>query len=232
VSCKVLVLRASTDDKAERAHGERQMLWWLIGAWVASGLLIPILWLLSRGPLSPGSKWTSWNRGHTGRLLLCGLVGIGAMTLLFIGSFGNPIPAMGSLYSAFAGAQNPVPQAAVTPSPAEIELVAVQRQGDAIQGQLAKNQQELAQAIQELAQQTIDLEAAQTETDNLRQRIDELGQQRQAEEVWPTLDWQRPDDARHQHWQHGQRKPMSAYVAQSHRGTWLFPPNPNSGGSN
>jgi septal ring factor EnvC (AmiA/AmiB activator) len=158
-----------------------------------------------------------------GRFWLAGLAGVGAVILLFIGWFSDPITTLGNSHSAFADAQALALQPALTFSSAEIEQAAVNiadlhRQGDAIGVQLAQNQKELAQANQELAQQTIELEAAQTEIDKLRQSIDELGRQRRA-------------DARHQQWQHGRRGPVSAHVAQSHRGTWLFPPNPNGGGN-
>ena len=122
------------------------MLWWLIGAWVASGLLIPALWLLSLAghgvfvrsshdlqasgtapPPPPSSKRTSWNRGQIGRFLLCGLVGVGALILLFIGSFSDPISTMGNLYSALADAQAPVSQPTVTSAPVQEGLAAVKQ---------------------------------------------------------------------------------------------------------
>lgn len=204
------------------------MLWWLIGAWVASGPLIPVLWLLSmacrnvlvrpsndkqaaRAPTPPSnSKRAIPNRGHMGRFLLSGLAWVGAVILLFISSLNDPITTMGSLYSDFAHAPAPVLQPTVTPSPIEVELAAVK----------PADREEEGTVGHDLARKAV-LAAPQ---------IPPVWALRAAlSAVTPPAYPERPSK---RGWQHGRRGPISAYVAQSHRGTWLFPPNPNAGGNN
>jgi hypothetical protein len=202
------------------------MLWWLIGAWLASGLAIPILWLLSlagrrvfakspkdvpaiRAPAPPrSSKRAAGSRGHKGRPLLSGLTGIGALILLFFGSLSDPITTMGNWLSAFAVAEAPVSQPAMTPSPVEADLAPVNppdRSGEETVGH--------GLAGQDIAVSEIQSASALTATSA----------------VPPPAYAERP--TKHVS-QHGRRGPVSAFVAQSNSGTWLFPPNPNSDGGN
>ena len=226
---RLLVLRASIDDKAERAPGERQMLWWLIGAWVASGLLIPALWLLSLAghgvfvrsshdlqasgtapPPPPSSKRTSWNRGQIGRFLLCGLVGVGALILLFIGSFSDPISTMGNLYSALADAQAPVSQPTVTSAPVQEGLAAVKQPDRNQTGAVVHDRAREADLRAPPIPPVWALKAALSA-------------------VTPPP---RPERPGKRSWQYGRPGPVSAFVAQSRRGTWLFPPLASGGGNN
>ena len=213
---------ASIDDKAEQACGDSAMLWWLIGAWVASGLLIPVLWLLSmagRRTLirssndvqAPGasaplldSKPATLNRGQMGRFLLSGLAGAGAVILLFIGSFGDPITTMGDLYSAFADAHTPVLQPAVPRAPVEVVL--------AVDHDEAENGRH-------------DRAAPGGHSDATGPAcVDACGHVSRYAPGHPERPGKRG-------WHHGRRGPVGAYVTQSHRGTWLFPPNANAGGN-
>jgi hypothetical protein len=97
------------------------MLWWFIGVWLASGLLIPGLCLL-------GMAWRRLlsrvqevpKAGHTGLYVLAGLIGLGAMALLFVGSFSDPIFSMRDRGRDTVAASSPVRQdagIADTPAP-------------------------------------------------------------------------------------------------------------------
>jgi hypothetical protein len=218
----LLVLYASIDDKAEQACGDNAMLCWLIGAWVASGLLIPVLWLLSMAGRSalirssddmqaPGasapfldSKPAILNRGRMGRFLLSGLAGAGAVILLIIGSFSDPITTMGDLYSALADTHAPVSQPAATPAPVEVALAVdhdeaeTSRQDPTRQSAVANPQSPPAWTLTAMPA------------------------------VTPPANPERPGK-RGLH--RGRRGPVGAYVTQSHRGTWLFPPSANAGGN-
>ena len=202
------------------------MLWWLIGGWVASGLLIPTLWLLSvaghgffvrsshdiqeeaAAPSPPpSSKRTRRNRGHIGRFLLSGLVGVGALILLFIGSFSDPMSTMGFLYSAFADAQDSVSQAAVTSAPA----------------------QEAVKQTDHNQTGTVGPDFAR-EADLAAPQIPPVWALKAAlSAVTPPAHPQRP--SKHG-WQYGRHGPVSAFVAVSRPSTWLFPPDASGGGNN
>ena len=217
------MLHASIDDKAEQACGDSAMLWWLIGIWVASGLLIPVLWLLSitgrrclirssNDGQAPGasaplldSKPATLNRGQMGRFLLAGLAGAGAVILLFIGSFSDPITTMGDLYAALADAHTPVLRPAVPPAPVDVVLTVDHNEAEDSRHDLAR--QEAIETRQSPSVWTLAAMSA----------------------VTPPATPERPGK-RGGH--HGRRGPVGAYVTQSHPGTWLFPPNANQGGNN
>lgn len=200
------------------------MLWWVIGAWVATGLLIPVLWLLSMACRSvfvrssnemqttgapappPNRKGATANRGHTGRYLLSGLSMVGAVILLLIGSFSDPVTAVGELYSTFADAQAPVLQPAVT-TPIEVKVAVNPPVHDE-----EENGWEVARpadlvAVQRLPTWTVTAMSAS------------------APPAYPDRSVKRVE-------QQGRHGRVIAYVAQSRRGTWLFPPNANAGGNN
>jgi hypothetical protein len=204
-------------------HVVTMMVWWLIDAWVASGLLIPVLWLFSitgrrilarssnnvqvtgGSALPVDNKATMPNRGHMGRSLLAGLACLGAVILLFIGSFGDPITTMGDLYSTIADAYAPVSQPAVTPARLEVELAVEHDEAEKGRPDLAR--QAAVAAPQSPPAWTLAAMSA----------------------VTPPASPERP--SKHV-WRHGRRSPVSAYVTQSHRGTWLFPPTANAGSNN
>lgn len=193
------------------------ILCWLIGAWVASGLLIPVLWLLSmagrrtlirssnaaqapRAPAQPlANKPATLNRGRMGRLFLSGLAGAVAVILLTIGSFGDPITTVGYLYSAFADPHPRTLQPAAPRAPVEVALA-------------------------------VDLDEAENgPQDRLRQAAMATPP---GPPAWtlamPAVPQERPGK---RYWRHARRGPVGAYVTQSHRGTWLFPPSANAGGN-
>jgi len=182
--------------------------------------LIPVLWLLSvagrrvlvrlsndvQGARAsappPKSKRATRNRRHIGRLLLFGLAGVGAMIVLFIGSFSDPITTMGNLYSAFANAEVRVLQLAVKPVEGELAEVkpADQNGGETARPDLPRQ----ADVSTPQNPPTSTLTAMSADTP-------------------PAY----PQRSNKHGWRHGRSGPVGAYVAQSRRGTWLFPPNPN-----
>ena len=116
------------------------MLWWVLGAWTASGLAIPALWLLSMAgrrvivrspndmeatgtPAPPTDRKRSvGNPGHIGRYLLAGLSAVGAVVLLLISSFSDPVSEVGNLCASFADAHVPASQPAVTTSLIQVKI--------------------------------------------------------------------------------------------------------------
>jgi len=141
--------------------------------------------------------------GHIGRFLLSGLSSAGALILLFIGLFGDPIATMGKLYSAFADAQAPVLQSAVTPSPIEVVELAAVSPPDRDEEENGRHDQVDVAAPQKPPALTLTAMSAVTPPAH-PERLGKRG------------------------WQHGRGGSLNAYVAQSRRGTWLFPPNPNN----
>ena len=221
------MLRASIIDmKAERGSGERQMLWWLIGAWVASGLLIPLLWLLSMAgrrvfvrssndmqdtevPVPPPNRTRATaNRGHVGRYLLYGISVVGAVILLLIGSFSDPVTAVGNPRSTFADAQVPVSQPAVTTSPIEVEVAV----NSPLRGEEEDGWDDVARQADVVAEQKVPAWTVKA----------------MSAATPPTYPVRSVKRVEH----HGRQGRVGAYVAQSSRGTWLFPPNANAGGNN
>jgi hypothetical protein len=83
------------------------MLWWLIGVWLASGAVLPVLWLLSMA-----YRAASKRIGPQGLYVLPGLVSIGALVLLFVCPFGDSDITMRGMTSAPAVAQAPMTSAA------------------------------------------------------------------------------------------------------------------------
>ena len=200
------------------------MLWWLIGAWVATGLLIPVLWLLSMACRSvfvrssnemqatgapappPNRKRATANRGHMGWYLLSGLSMVGAVILLLIGSFSDPVTAVGKLYSTFADAQAPVLQPAATTSPIEVKVAV----NPPVHDEEENGWDDLARRADVVAVQRLPAWSAMSAS---------------APPAYPDRSVKRVE---HQ----GRHGRVVAYVAQSRRGTWLFPPNANAGGNN
>jgi hypothetical protein len=102
------------------------MLWWLIGAWLASGTLLPAFLLLRMG-----YRWLAAVKiSPKGLHALSGLVGfgIGVLVLWFVCSFRDSSIAMRAMPSASAVAQTPMTHPEVAeakPAEADIEAGAV-----------------------------------------------------------------------------------------------------------
>ena len=149
----------------------------------------------------PNSKRATRNRRRIGRLLLFGLAGVGAAILLFIGSFSDPITAMGNLYSAFANPEAPVLQAAV--KPVEIQLAEVK---------------------------PTDQNGEEAATPDLPRQADVTTPQNPPARTLTAMSADTPPAYPNDYASaagSGRGGPLNAYVVQSRRGTWLFPPNPN-----
>jgi hypothetical protein len=100
------------------------MLWWLIGAWLASGTLLPVFLLLRMA-----YRWFAAVKiSPKGLHALSGLVGfgIGVLVLWFVCSFRDSSIAMHATSSASAVAQPPMTHSAeANPAEADIEEGAV-----------------------------------------------------------------------------------------------------------
>lgn len=99
------------------------MLWWLIGIWIASGSILPVVWLLSMAYRWLTSslamrafKWPEHRLNgtrialtvrHMGLYVLFNLVSTGVLILLLVGSFCNSNITMRDLSSASTVAQVP-----------------------------------------------------------------------------------------------------------------------------
>jgi hypothetical protein len=82
------------------------MLWWFIGAWLASGAVLPAFWLVGMA-----YRWlASAKISPKGLCALSGLVGtgIGALILLFVCSFSDSIITMRDVSSTSAVIQAPM----------------------------------------------------------------------------------------------------------------------------
>ena len=201
------------------------MLWWVLGAWTASGLAIPALWLLSmagrrvfvRSPTDmeatgapappPDRTRTVGNRGHIGRYLMAALSVVGAVGLLLISSFSDPVSAVGNLCASFADAHVPASQPAVTTSLIQVKVAV----NPPVRGKEENGWDDFARdadvvMVQKLPPLPVTAMSASPRAypDRTDKRVEQ----------------------RHQHWHVG------AYVARSSRGTWLFPPNANAGSNN
>jgi hypothetical protein len=85
------------------------MLWWLIGVWLAGGAVFPAIWLLSIA-----YRWLAASKiGPKGLQVLSGLVGIGALILLFVCPFRDSSITTRDTFSGNAIAQAPMTHAVV-----------------------------------------------------------------------------------------------------------------------
>jgi hypothetical protein len=208
------------------------MLWWLVGMWLASGLVIPILWLLgvAGGRVFPGRPKATPvmgspaptpkrvratpRRSRIGRFSLAGLVGIGALVLMLVGSFSDPITRLQELPSVLTPAPAPASEAAITPPSGEADQVLSVEPAD---GNVRKV--------------SLDDPPSQADTATPLVVVEQpLG-------VLPVPPEQ-PDAARDRQRGHARgpstaaarnSRPVRAYITRSVRGTWLFPPNPGNG---
>jgi hypothetical protein len=143
-----------------------------------------------------------------GRHLLSGLSVVGAVILLLISSFTDPIAAVGNLYASFADGPVPASQPATANSPIEVKVAvnpSVRDKDENGWDDFARDAD--VAAVQKLPAWTITAMSTSTNPaypDRAGKRVEHRGR----------------------HWHVG------AYVAQSSRGTWLFPPNANAGSNN
>ena len=139
-----------------------------------------------------------------GRYLLAGLSVVGAVVLLLISSFSDPVAAVGNLCASLADAHVPASHPAVTTSAIYVKI-ASNKPGRGKAENVWDDFAREADAVMVQKLPALPVSAASTPPAD---RIDKHVEQR------------------NQHWQVG------AYVAQSRRGTWLFPPNANAGSNN
>jgi hypothetical protein len=208
------------------------MLWWLIGMWLASGLVIPVLWLAGvagrrivsglsnamrakSAPVpSPNGVRTLPKRSRVGRFSLAGLVGIGALVLMLVGSFSDPITRLQELPSVLTSAPAPASEAAITPPSGEADRV--------------------------LSVEPADGNVRRASLDDSPNQADAATPLVAVEQPLGALPVppEQPDAARGR--QHGHARgpsnaaarnsrPVRAHITRSVRGTWLFPPNPGNG---
>ena len=142
-----------------------------------------------------------------GRYLLSGLSVVGAVILLLVGSFSEPFTVVGNSRSTSADAQIAVSQPAVIASPIEVEVVANAPPREEENGQDDFARRADVVAAQKLPAWTVKAMSAATPP------------------TYPVRSVKRVEH-------HGRQGRVGAYVAQSSRGTWLFPPNANAGGNN
>jgi len=208
------------------------MLWWLVGMWLASGLVIPLLWLLSAAGrwVSPGQRKATPvmgspspppkgvratpRRTRIGRFSLAGLAGIGALVLMLVGSFSDPITRLQELPSVLAPARAPASEAAISPSNGEADQVLSAEPAD---GNVRKvslddppSQADATTPLVAVEQPLGALPVPPEQPDAARDR--QHGHAR-----WPSTAAARNS------------RPVRAYITRSVRGTWLFPPNPGNG---
>jgi hypothetical protein len=222
------------------------MLWWLIGIWLASGALLPALWLLSMA-----YRWlASANIGPKGLHMLSGLVGIGigALILLFVCSFSDAIITMRPMPSATAVAQTPMTHLAaarpiqllvtLSPSPARFSAKPTQADTDIekgeVGGSLLGQPPSLGEAEQVAPIQPGIGDVGQRAGDGVGRPTDAVVPQASVlaalltAALHPKLDVKRGTphlDAR--------GPSVRPYVTRSSsRGIWLFTPNGNEGAHN
>lgn len=255
------------------------MLWWFIGAWLASGVAIPVVWLLGmagRGRIARDTEAGSrqaFPESHSatagasparsaygirrlvaslvmcvfrlpehcrsgtrmartvhlmGRGALSGLVGIGALTLLFVGSFGDSIIATLDPPSSAAVADAPAAQVAeAMATKADIDDEAgVARRG------LPRESPPLGDAEQVASIQPRTGEAVASAGDDVSRQTAVAAAAPLA--TGGTLLIADPKVASVER---GSGRPRArgplvrTFVTGSNRGTWLFPPNMNAGGN-
>jgi hypothetical protein len=279
------------------------MLWWFMGVWLASGAVIPVLWLLSmayRGgffrdieaehgqvivaPHSTttaastaqsayGVRWLAaslamWVFGlpehhpsgsritpkasHVGRYALSGLVSIGVLILLYIGTFNDSIITTRDLRSSSAAAQAPLPQAAMaearpiqspasatlSPFSAQLPAKPAQADTDGEEGVIRRG------SLREppLLGETERVASIQPQTGDVAESAgDDAGRQvAAAAPQMPTAGRPlltapvHPKVLGAEHglaYRRARGLPVRSYATGSNRGTWLSAPNPNAGGN-
>jgi hypothetical protein len=271
------------------------MLWWFIGVWLASGAVIPVLWLLSmayRGGFlrdieaehgqvthsrttaastaqsAYGARWlvsspAMWafrlsehGPGGTriaptvsrlGRYAPSGLVSIGVLILLDVGSFSDSIITPRDLPLSSAVALAPVTQAAtaearpiqspvsahLSPSPAHLSAKPAQADTDGEEGVVRRGLPREVPSLGEAEQASIQLQTG----DMAESAGDDASRHAAAAPQMPAAGALltapvNPKVAERGSGHRRTRGPVvRPYATGSSRGTWLSAPNPN-GGSN
>jgi hypothetical protein len=273
------------------------MLWWFIGVWLASGAVIPVLWLFSvayRGVFfrdieakqgqevveshstaaaastaqavrrlaasvmwafrlpehhASGTRITA-KASHMGRYALSGLVSIGVLILLYVGSFSDSIITVRDLPSSSAIAQATVSQAAMaevrpiqspasatlSPSPAQVSAKPAQADTDGDEGVVRRDLLRESPSLGETERVT----SIQPQTGDAAESAGDSAASRPAATTAPqmpatgalltalvhpkTLGAERGPGHRR-----ARVLPVRPYATGSSRGTWLSAPNPNAG---
>ena len=143
-----------------------------------------------------------------GRSLLAGLSVVGGVVLLLIASFSDPVAAVGNLFASFADVHVPASQPAVTTSPIRVQVAV----NPPVRSKEENGWDDFSRdadivMMQKLPALPVTAMSASTPR-AYPYRTDKRVEQRN----------------RHLH--------VGAFVVQSSRGTWLFPPNANAGGNN
>jgi hypothetical protein len=197
------------------------MLWWFIGVWLASGAVLPVFWLLSMA-----YRAASKRIGPKGLYVLSGLVGIGALILLFVCPFGDSDISMREMTSAPAVAQAPMTSAAeakpiqlltsttFSPSPAQFSERPVQSEPPL-----------LGEAEQVASTQLRIHNVGESASDDASRHTDAAAPHVPAAGALLTVPAFRGSVHRRT-----SGPPVRAYVTQLSHGTWLFPPNQTGGG--
>jgi hypothetical protein len=142
-----------------------------------------------------------------GRSLLAGLSVVGAVVLLLIASFSDPVAAVGNLFASFTDAHVPASQPAVTTSPLQVKVAV----NPPVRGKEENGWDDFSRDADVVMMQklpALPVTAMSAPTRAYPDRIDKLVEHRN----------------RYSH--------VGAFVAPSSRGTWLFPPNVNAGSNN
>jgi hypothetical protein len=261
------------------------MLWWFISAWIASGAVVPISWLLSvvrhgvflgdteaeqtrevveshsaataasTAQSAYGIRWLAWSLAtwacrllerspgstqrtpvahHPGRYVLSGLVSIGALILLYVGSFSAAnLPSSSTVAHAPATQAveaevqpiQPLASANLSPSPAQLTATPAQAAANGEAGQALRDLPSLGEAEQV---------AAQPQPGDARGRAgdDASGRTEAAAPhagalliIYPRI----PGAERGAGHSRARGPLIRPYVAPANRGTWLFPPTTNAG---
>ena len=154
----------------------------------------------------PDRKRAVANCGHMGRYFLAGLSAVGAVGLLLISSFSDPVSEVGNLCASFADAHVPASQPAVTTSPIQVKVAVnppVRWKEESGWDDFARDA-EMVQKLPALPVTAVSASTPRAYPDRTDKRVEQ----------------------RNRHWHVG------AYAVQSSRGTWLFPPNANAGSNN
>jgi hypothetical protein len=264
------------------------MLWWFISAWIASGAVIPVSWLLcvarrgvffgdteaeqtpavveSHGAAAaassaqpaygipwlasslttwacrllergPGSTRTGPVANHLGRYVLSGLVSIGALILLYVGTF-----SASNLPLSMTVAHAPATQAAVaevepirplasadlSPSPAQLSATPTQAATNGEEGQAQRDLPSLGEAEQ-VAAEPQPGDARESAGENASRRTEAAAPQVPAAValliVYPRI----PGAERGAGRNRAPGPSIRPYITPVNRGTWLFPPTTNAG---